>query len=140
MAFSTSNSSGPLSDINVTPLVDVLLVLLIIFMVTAPAMTYRIQIDLPQPSKVPPPPEVATPIELKIDAGGQVFWNGSPTPMSTLLGVMKVESQRYTQVGDQPVIKIDTDPDAQYEALAKVLAAAKNANLVKIGFVNKAQP
>jgi biopolymer transport protein ExbD len=139
MAFSTGNKSGPLSDINVTPLVDVLLVLLIIFMVTAPAMTYQIQIDLPQPSRVPPPPQTATPIELKIDAGGQVTWNGSPTPMSALLGVMKVEAQRYTQVADQPVVNINTDQDAQYDALAKVLATAKNAGLVKIGFVNTNQ-
>ena len=139
MAFSSGNAGGPMADINVTPLVDVLLVLLIIFMVTAPAMTYQIQVDLPQPSKVPPPPEQATPIDLKIDAGGQVTWNGSLTPMNTLEGVMKVEDERYTKASDQPVINIDTNQDAQYDALAKVLADAKNAGLVKIGFVDKGQ-
>ena len=139
MAFSSSNKGGPMADINVTPLVDVLLVLLIIFMVTAPAMTYQIQVDLPQPSKVPPKPEVATPIDLKIDAGGQISWNGAETPISTLEGVMKVEAERYTTPGDQPVIKIDTNQDAQYDTLAKVLAKAKNAGLVKIGFVDNKQ-
>ena len=139
MAFSSNNSGGPLSDINVTPLVDVLLVLLIIFMVTAPAMTYQIQVDLPQPSKVPPPPATATPIDLKIDAGGQVTWNGSQIPMSTLEGVMKVEAERYTTIAEQPVIQIDTNQDAQYDTLAKVLADAKNAGLAKIGFVDKGQ-
>ena len=139
MAFSSSNKGGPLADINVTPLVDVLLVLLIIFMVTAPAMTYQIQVDLPQPSIKPPPPDAATPIDLKIDAGGQITWNGSQTPLSTLEGVMKVEAERYTTVADQPLIKIDTNQDAQYDILAKVLATAKNAGLVKIGFVDKGQ-
>jgi biopolymer transport protein ExbD len=139
MAFSSGNTGGPMADINVTPLVDVLLVLLIIFMVTAPAMTYQIQVDLPQPSKVPPPPQIATPIDLKIDAGGQITWNNSQVPMNALEGVMKVEAERYTKVADQPVINIDTNQDAQYDILAKVLATAKNAGLIKIGFVDKGQ-
>jgi len=142
MAF-TSNSGGPMADINVTPLVDVMLVLLIIFMVTVPPLSYPIQVDLPQPSTAPPPPgNPPDPIRIRIDAGGSVAWNGAPTPMSTLQSQFDVEGAR----GDmgpgvapnaqlQPTIEIETDRDAEYETLAKVLSRAKNAGLVKISFV-----
>jgi biopolymer transport protein ExbD len=81
MAFSSNSSGGPMADINVTPLVDVMLVLLIIFMVTAPALSYPIQVDLPQPSTNPPPTpkDPPEPIRIRIDAAGTVLWNGSPT-------------------------------------------------------------
>lgn len=139
MAFSSGNSGGPMVDMNVTPLVDVLLVLLIIFMVTMPPMTYPIGVDLPVPSTKPPPPTQAQPIDLKINAGGDITWNGSLMPVKGLEGVMKVEAQRYDDPLKQPVIQIDTDKDAQYDTLAQVLAAAKNAGLVKIGFVDNGQ-
>ena len=126
-----------MSEINVTPFVDVMLVLLIIFMVTAPQLSYPIDIDLPQRSVDPPeqrvdPPE---PVRLRIDGAGQVFWNDSPTPMSALRNMMEAEVQR--DPGNQPTLEIDTAEDAQYGVLAKVLAEAKNAQMQKIGFVKK---
>jgi biopolymer transport protein ExbD len=135
MAFSSNSGSGPMADINVTPLVDVMLVLLIIFMVTAPALSYPIQVDLPQPSLKPPdiqkdPPE---PIRIRIEASGTVLWNNSPTPMSTLQSQFDVEGERTFE--EQPTIEVDTDKDAEYEILAKVLARAKNAGLTKISFI-----
>jgi biopolymer transport protein ExbD len=135
MAFSSNASGGPMADINVTPLVDVMLVLLIIFMVTTPALSYPIQVDLPQPSTNPPPTprDPPEPIRIRIDAAGTVLWNGSPTPMSTLQSQFDVEGERT--LDEQPTIEIDTDKDAEYETLARVLARAKNANLVKISFV-----
>jgi biopolymer transport protein ExbD len=136
MAFSSGNTGGPMVDMNVTPLVDVMLVLLIIFMVTMPPMTYPIGVDLPIPSKTPPPPTTATPIDLKIDANGGITWNGSSIPLGALRDNMKVEAERYTDKMQQPVIQIDTDNEAEYDTLAKVLAAAKNAGLIKIGFVD----
>ena len=135
MAFSTGNSGGPMVDMNVTPLVDVMLVLLIIFMVTMPPLTYPIGVDLPIPSTHPPPPSTATPIDLKIDANGNITWNGSSVPMESLRGAMQVEADRYSDPMQQPVIQIDTNTEAEYDTLAKVLAAAKNAGLIKIGFV-----
>jgi biopolymer transport protein ExbD len=126
-------------DMNVTPLVDVMLVLLIIFMVTMPPMTYPIGVDLPVPSTKPPPPSTATPIDLKIDANGGISWNGSSMPISALYDSMHVEAERYTDPLQQPVIQIDTDKDAKYDVLAQVLAKAKNAGLVKIGFVDNGQ-
>ena len=139
MAFSTGNSGGPMVDMNVTPLVDVMLVLLIIFMVTMPPMTYPINVDLPIPSTKTPPPPKAAPIDLKIDANGNITWQGSSIPYSALRDTMKVEAERYTDPQDQPVIQVDTDKEAQYEILAKVLATAKNVGLIKIGFVDNGQ-
>ena len=137
MAFSSNAGSGPLSEINVTPLVDVMLVLLIIFMVTAPILSYPIDIDLPQRSVTPPdqPREPPEPIDLRIDAGGQVYWNNSPVPMSALQTMMTTEVQR--DPGNQPTLQIDVDPAADYGILARVLAHARNAQMQKIGFVKK---
>jgi biopolymer transport protein ExbD len=137
MAFASSSGGGPMADINVTPLVDVMLVLLIIFMVTAPILSYPIDIDLPQRS-LNPPPEKANPpepIRLRIDAAGQVFWNDSPTPLSALRNMMESEVER--DPNNQPTLEIDTNDDADYGILAKVLATARNAQMQKIGFVKK---
>jgi len=141
MAFASSSSSGgassPMSEINVTPLVDVMLVLLIIFMVTAPILSYPIDVDLPQKTLNPPPQlkDPPEPIKLRIDGAGQVFWNDSPTPVSALQNMMTTEVQRDPT--NQPTLEIDTSSDAEYGVLAKVLAAAKNAQMEKIGFVQK---
>jgi biopolymer transport protein ExbD len=134
MAFSSNSGGGPMADINVTPLVDVMLVLLIIFMVTAPALSYQIQVDLPQRTSNPPPPpkDPPEPIRLRVDAGGTVTWNNSPIPMSVLQSSLEVEAERTPQ----PTLEIETDPEAQYETLAKVLARAKNSGMEKIAFVD----
>jgi biopolymer transport protein ExbD len=137
MAFSTNSGGGPMADINVTPLVDVMLVLLIIFMVTAPILSYPIDIDLPQKSVIPPPENKnpPDPIDLRIDAAGQVFWNDSPVPMSALRNMMEAEVERDPT--NQPTLQIDVNDDADYGILAKVLATARNAQMQKIGFVKK---
>jgi biopolymer transport protein ExbD len=137
MAFSTGGGGGPMADINVTPLVDVMLVLLIIFMVTAPIMSYPIDIDLPQRSLNPPPTtqDPPDPIRLRIDSSGQVFWNDSPTPLAALRNMMEAEVER--DPNNQPTLEIDTADDADYGILAKVLASARNAQMQKIGFVKK---
>jgi biopolymer transport protein ExbD len=137
MAFASNSGSGPMADINVTPLVDVMLVLLIIFMVTAPIMSYPIDIDLPQRTNNPPenPKEPPKPIELRIDQSGTVYWNNSPTPVSALRNMMMAEVER--DPANQPTLEINMNEDAQYEVLAKVLASAKDAEMKKIGFVKK---
>ncbi len=137
MAFASNSGGGPMADMNVTPLVDVMLVLLIIFMVTAPILSYPIDIDLPQRTNNPPedPKEPPDPIKLRIDAAGTVYWNDSPTPVKSLYSQMAAEVERDR--ANQPTLEIDVNEDAQYEVLAKVLAAAKNADMKKIGFVKK---
>lgn len=137
MAFASNSGSGPMADINVTPLVDVMLVLLIIFMVTAPILSYPIDIDLPQRTNNPPenPVEPPEPIKLRIDQSGTVYWNDSPTPVSALRSMMASEVER--DPANQPTLEIDMNEEAQYEILAKVLASAKDSQMKKIGFVKK---
>ena len=136
MAFANSSGGGgAMADINVTPLVDVLLVLLIIFMVTMPIQSVPVDVDLPQKTLNPPPQpkEPPEPISLRIDAAGQVFWNNTPTPVNALQSMMQTEVERDPT--NQPTLEIDTSDDADYGVLARVLAAAKNADMIKIGFV-----
>lgn len=135
MAFSSGSSGKPMADINVTPLIDVMLVLLIIFIVTAPIMTYPISVDLPQRVLNPPPQTVEPPppIELRIDAGNQVTWDNNPIGLADLQ--VRMEDVVRADPTNQPQLKIDANPDAEYEVVAKVLAAAKNADMKKIGFV-----
>ena len=135
MAFSSGGNKGPMADINVTPLVDVMLVLLIIFIVTAPIMTYPIAVDLPQRVINPPPQlrEPPPPIDLRVDSSNQVFWNNSPVAVGELQQRMEEEVQRDPT--NQPELRIDANPDSEYEVMAKILAAAKNAQMKKIGFI-----
>ena len=124
-----------MADINVTPLVDVMLVLLIIFIVTAPIMTYPIDVALPQRVINPPPvtKEPPPPIELRIDASNQIFWNNSPVSVTALPQMMETDVQRDPT--NQPELRIDASADSEYEVMARVLASAKNADMKKINFV-----
>ena len=124
-----------MADINVTPLVDVMLVLLIIFIVTAPIMTYPIAVDLPQRVSNPPPQlrEPPPPIDLRVDASNQVYWNNSPVNVGDLQQKMEEEVQKDPT--NQPELRIEASPDSEYDVMAKILAQAKNAQMKKIGFV-----
>jgi biopolymer transport protein ExbD len=134
MAFSAAGRSTPLADINVTPLVDVMLVLLIIFIVTAPIVARPITVDLPQrappDARRLPPPE---PITLRIDAGNQVSWDGEPVAAAELSSRL-ADVARLSQ-GPQPELRISADPASEYQVTAQVLAAAKNARMEHIAFV-----
>ena len=132
MAFSSNSSAGgPMAEINVTPLVDVMLVLLIIFMITAPLMTHKIRIDLPQASTKPPDTEPVEPIDLAVKADGSYYWNDSPITELELKAQLAVTAQKT----NQPELQIRGEKETRYEIIAKVLADAKNAGMVKIGFI-----
>src|SRR3546814_5132881 len=105
MAFSPNSDGGALSYMNIIPLWDGMLVLLVIFMMTAPIPSYPINIDLPQRSLNPPlnPLEPPEPIRLRIDQSGTIFWNDSPTPLSALRNMMETEVQR--DVNNQPTLE-----------------------------------
>jgi biopolymer transport protein ExbD len=140
MAFSTGSggNSAPMGDINVTPLVDVMLVLLIIFMVTAPMLSYEIQIDRPQASNNVPdePIDPPKPVRLRIDDTGTLFWDNTQQSMKTVEILMKIESGGgEREAAEQPTLEIEASPEARYEVLAEVLATAKNSGMAKIGFV-----
>lgn len=120
-----------MSEINVTPLVDVMLVLLIIFMITAPVLAHKIQVDLPQPNPdQQPPTNPLDPIHLKIDQSGSLYWNDTPVDELGLKAQLAVIAQQ----SNQPEIQIAADDGVAYQHVARVLADAKSYKLVKIGF------
>ncbi|WP_313140013.1 biopolymer transporter ExbD [Stenotrophomonas sp.] len=135
MAFSSAGRSGPLAEINVTPLVDVMLVLLIIFIVTAPMVARPITVDLPQATDRvvqrpdPPPP----PIELRLDAASQLSWNGQPMAIGDLQ--QRLRAQAGEHAGNLPELRISSDPSAEYEGMARILAAAEATGMQRIAFV-----
>ena len=131
MAFTSGGGSGPMADINVTPLVDVMLVLLIIFMITAPILTHKVKIDLPQPNpNVVQPDNPLDPIRLKIDQSGALYWNDTPVDELGLRAQIAVIASQ----SNQPELQINADDGVAYEHVARVLAAAKSYGLTKIGF------
>ena len=138
MAMSVGTSSGqPMCDINTTPLIDVMLVLLVTLIVTLPVMTHTVKLDMPNPNNQPPPPPTPPEvIDLEIDSDGTVVWNGTPVS-----GIDQLESYfRNEAVKDpQPEIHLRPDRRAKYDIVAKVLAAAQRNRMKKIGFVNTAE-
>jgi biopolymer transport protein ExbD len=135
MAFSSGSGKGPMADINVTPLVDVMLVLLIIFMITAPIMTHKIKIDLPQPNpNVIPPTNPPEPVHLKIDQSGAFYWNDTPVDEAQLKTQIAVIATKAD--ADQPEVQIDAADEVSYQVVARVLADAKSYGLNKIGFTD----
>ena len=129
MAFSARVSSPAISTINVTPLVDVLLVLLIIFMITAPVITHKIRTDLPQPGTNATAD--TDPIRLSIQADGGMVWNGAPITDAQLTTQLSFAAMR----NQQPELIIDAADGAQYQAVAHVLAQAKSQGLARVDFV-----
>ena len=134
MAMSAGSSGdGPLSEINMTPLIDVMLVLLIIFIITIPSQTHAVKIDNPLPpppnQPPPPPPEVTN---LGIDFDGTILWNSSPVDRTTLQGYISEEASKQPQ----PEVHITVDKFAKYEIVAQTLADLQHRGLKKIGFVN----
>ncbi len=133
MAFSSAGRSGPLADINVTPLVDVMLVLLIIFIVTAPIVARPIAVQLPQSTDRTNRPEPPPPIELRLDASNQLSWNGQPMAIDDLQA--RLQAQAGEHAGNLPELRIATDPSAEYEGMARILAAAEATGMERIAFV-----
>ena len=135
MAMQTtgSNTEGePMMEINTTPLIDVMLVLLIMLIITIPPQTHAVKLDLPQnnPTDTPPPVD---PIKNKIvvTQAGQVLWNGG--------AVNQVQLRQYLdatqQIDPVPELHLQPEPDARYELVDQVLAVTKKANVTKMGFV-----
>ena len=131
MAFTSNSGGGPMAEINVTPLVDVMLVLLIIFMITAPLMSHKIRIDLPQANpnvQEQNPPE---PIDLAVKESGEIFWNDELVTEAMLQAQLRVAAQK----NPQPELQIRADKETKYQLIATVMANAKSAGMVKIGFI-----
>jgi len=136
MAFSSGGGGGVMAEINVTPLVDVMLVLLIIFMITAPLAAHKIKIELPIASLEKPPEEAGNqPITISVKETGELYWNDEPITEATLQAQLRVLAQRQPQ----PELQIRADRDTEYQLVSSVMADAKNAGMVKLGFITQAQ-
>lgn len=140
MSMSVGSDSGddePMVEMNTTPLIDVMLVLLIMFIVTIPVMTHAVKLDMPQVNQ-PPPPDAIKPevIDIEIDFDGTIVWNGTIVPS---LEVLESYFRQEAQKEPQPELHLRPDARARYDVVAKVLAAAQRNRMQKIGFVNTAE-
>jgi len=134
MSVGGSGEGEAMCDINTTPLIDVMLVLLVTLIISLPIMTHAVKLDMPDPRHPPPPqqnrPEV---IDLEIDFDGTVVWNGTPVQsMDQLEGYFHTEAAK----DPQPEIHLRPDRRVKYDFVAKVLASAQRNRMKKIGFVN----
>jgi biopolymer transport protein ExbD len=131
MAMKLGDAAGSFTDINMTPLIDVMLVLLIIFIISLPPVTHAVKIDNPAPpvGPLPPPPVV---VDLKIDFDGTLSWNGTTVDRKTMQGYIT------EQAGEdpQPEVHIAVDKFAKYAKVAETLADLQGRGLKKIGFIN----
>jgi biopolymer transport protein ExbD len=133
MAMSMSSAEGePMMDINTTPLIDVMLVLLIMFIITIPIQTHAVKLDLPQDQQNQQPPPV-DPVKNKvvITADGRVLWNGAQVDLLTLRQYLDLTQQ----MNPIPELHLQPEPNARYELVDEVLAVTKRAHVDKMGFV-----
>jgi biopolymer transport protein ExbD len=130
MAFSARVSDAPLAQINVTPLVDVLLVLLVITMITSPVLTHKLKLDLPQPGIVDKttPPQF---VHLAIHADGSMYWNDAPVDASMLSSQLAIAAHE----NEPPNLVIDPADGVSYQTVAAVLSDAKRQGVQKIDFM-----
>ena len=129
-SFDRKSSSTPISDINMVPLIDVMLVLLIVFMITAPLLTHGVKIDLPAASSDPnvEKPETVT---LAMDGEGKLFWNDQPLADADL-AVRLADAAAATP---QPELHLRADRETRYQKIAEVMSAAREAGVQKMGFI-----
>ena len=139
MAMQTTgdNAAGePMMDINTTPLIDVMLVLLIMFIITIPPQSHAVKLDLPQNQANQPPPPI-DPVKNKVvvTQAGAVLWNGAPVNLTQLRQYLDVTQQ----MDPIPELHLQPEPDARYELVDEVLAVTKQAKVSKMGFVGNEQ-
>jgi biopolymer transport protein ExbD len=136
MAMSVGSSSEELdtmATINTTPLVDVMLVLLIIFLITIPVITKQVKLELPKAVNIPTQTKPEN-ITIAIDREGNVYWNGKGVRNSAAL-LSLVESEAVKK--PQPEIHIRADKDARYEAVGRTLFTIQRGGVVKVGFITE---
>ena len=130
-SFKAGSESAPMAEINMIPLIDVMLVLLVIFIITAPLLTHAVKIDLP---KAASHPNLTRPdhIALSVNAANEMFWNGERIDHAQLTQRLAASAK----LDPQPELHLRADKTTQYQALAEVMAAAGKAGLTRIGFVS----
>ena len=135
MAFGNSGnlrSNAPVGEINMVPLIDVMLVLVVIFLVTAPLLTHAVKIDLPQAASTPDLTPEDNKVDLAVNGEGALFWNDKPVAETELAARFAEEAAK----NPAPELHIRADKNTRYEIVAKVMSEAAKAGLTKIGFVS----
>lgn len=128
--FNDHKHSTPMADINVTPMVDVMLVLLVIFIIAAPLFTHAVRLDLPSAQSAAAPQKPDT-ISLSIDGEGKVYWNNDAVAQQELGAKLAQAAQQ----NPQPELQLRADKSTRYEVIAQVMATAQNNGITKISFV-----
>jgi biopolymer transport protein ExbD len=130
--FRQDSAPAPLAEINMIPLIDVMLVLLVIFIITAPLLTHAVKLDLPKASSEP---NLTRPehVGLAIDGAGQLYWNGERVNRQGLRERLAAAARQKPQ----PEIHLSADRGTRYQAIAEVMADSANAGMGRIGFVSE---
>jgi len=132
--FNDDRKQAPMADINVTPMVDVMLVLLVIFIIAAPLFTHSIKLDLPSAQSAPSPDKPDT-ISLSIDGAGKIYWNNEAVEQAELGNRLAVAAKKQPQ----PELQLRADKSTRYEVIAQVMSAAQTSGMTKMGFVTESQ-
>ncbi|HMB58091.1 MAG TPA: biopolymer transporter ExbD [Arenimonas sp.] len=132
MAFASNSGGGPMADINVTPLVDVMLVLLIIFMITAPLMTHKVTVKLPLATLKQKVDIHVPPVTLTIKANGELYWDDERVNASQLDQQLAVTVQRTPQ----PMVNVRADANTKYGIINDAVQTVRRAGMRKVGFVS----
>jgi biopolymer transport protein ExbD len=136
MSIGGGGPDEPMMDINTTPLIDILLVLLIMFIITIPVMTHAVKLDMPRPTDQPQDTVLPEVINLTVDFDDTILWNGTVVPSVDMLdGYFRAEAAK----DPQPELHINPNKRASYDVVARVLASAQRNHLNKIGFIGSEQ-
>ena len=132
MSVGGGGDDEPMMDINTTPLIEVMVVLLIMFIITIPVQTHAVKLDLPQSTPQDNPPPI-DPIKnvVRIDQANTIYWNGTAVDPATLKSYLR----QTTQMDPEPELHLEPDPNARYALVDQVLAVAKQSQVTKMGFV-----
>lgn len=140
MSVGSAEAGAPMMEINTTPLIDVMLVLIIVLIMSIPVMTHATKLDMPQTNNPPPPvrPEV---IQIDIDFDGTIVWNNTPVQGIDQLEAYFRSARQSAEAAGRPQPEIHLRPDrrSRYEMTALVMAAAQRNRMQKMGFVNTAE-
>jgi biopolymer transport protein ExbD len=132
--FNDNKQPAPMAEINVTPMVDVMLVLLVIFIITAPLFTHAVKLDLPNAQSAPAPEKPET-VSLSINSEGAIYWNNDLVAQKDLDTRLAAAARQ----NPQPELQLRADKSTRYEVIAQLMAAAQTNGLTKLGFVTDAR-
>jgi biopolymer transport protein ExbD len=134
-SFDSKNASAPMAEINMVPLIDVMLVLLVIFILTAPLLTHAVKVDLPKASSSE---NKQTPqkIEIAVDDKGTMYWDGEAVAEAALNERLMAAGKAVTDPAQAPELQFRFDRTTSYETVARIMAASARAGLTKLGFIS----